>query len=43
MQQAAGAGNRLDAAARATAERFGLDEMAGRLAALYATLGPRPA
>jgi UDP-glucose:(heptosyl)LPS alpha-1,3-glucosyltransferase len=42
MQQAAGAGNRLDAAARATAERFGLDEMAGRLAALYATLGPRP-
>jgi UDP-glucose:(heptosyl)LPS alpha-1,3-glucosyltransferase len=43
MRQAASAGSSLDAAARATAERFGLDEMAGRLAALYAALGPRPA
>jgi glycosyltransferase involved in cell wall biosynthesis len=43
MRQAASAGSSLDAAARATAERFGLDEMADRLAALYAAIGARPA
>lgn len=43
MQQAARAASSLDAAARATAERFGLDEMAARLAALYAALGARAA
>jgi UDP-glucose:(heptosyl)LPS alpha-1,3-glucosyltransferase len=39
MQQAAGAGSRMDTAARATAERYGLDEMAAKLARLYAALG----
>jgi UDP-glucose:(heptosyl)LPS alpha-1,3-glucosyltransferase len=39
MQQAAQAGSRMQAATRATAERYGLDAMAGRLAALYAALG----
>jgi UDP-glucose:(heptosyl)LPS alpha-1,3-glucosyltransferase len=39
MQQAAGAGGRMDAAARATAERYGLDEMAANLTRLYAALG----
>jgi UDP-glucose:(heptosyl)LPS alpha-1,3-glucosyltransferase len=38
MRQAAAAPG-MQAAARATAERYGLDEMAGRLAALYAALG----
>jgi UDP-glucose:(heptosyl)LPS alpha-1,3-glucosyltransferase len=39
MQQAAAAGGRMDAAARSTAERYGLDEMAGKLTRLYSALG----
>jgi UDP-glucose:(heptosyl)LPS alpha-1,3-glucosyltransferase len=39
MQQAAAAGGSMDAAARATAERYGLDEMAGKLTRLYSALG----
>jgi hypothetical protein len=43
MQQATRVGSSLDSAARATAERYGLDEMAARLAALYGALGARAA
>lgn len=39
MQQAAVASGRMDAAARLTAERYGLDEMAGKLTRLYGALG----
>jgi len=45
LRTAAGAvrGERMLPAARASVERFGIDEMAKRLSGLYATLGCRPA